>query len=118
MTRPLRFVVHRTSKTALLAAVAEQPSSFGQVIVEGFEGQALVAWRGEIPVDVGKRLVDVRARALVIICTYIFVDGYRKLELERLVAERSRGLCRSTTLRLILGNYERLHSSTHGCKLH
>jgi hypothetical protein len=68
-------------------------------------------------VDVGKRLVDVRARALVIICTYIFVDGYLKLGLERLVAERSRGLCRSA-LRLILGIYKRLHSSTHGCKLH
>ena len=117
MTRPLRFVVHRTWKTAPLAAVAEQPSSFGQVIVMGFEGQALVAWRGERPVDVGKRLVEVRARALVIICTYIFVDGYRKLGLERLVAERSRGLCRSR-LRLILEIYERLHSSTHGCKLH
>ena len=90
MTWPLRFVVHRTSRTAPLAAVAEQPSSFGQVIVEGFEGQALVAWRGEIPVDVGKRLVDVRARALVIICTYIFVDGYRKLGLETSCRKKSR----------------------------
>jgi hypothetical protein len=73
-----------------LAAVAEQPSSFGQVIVMGFEGQALVAWRGERPVDVGKRLVEVRARALVIICTYIFVDGYRKLGLETSCRKKSR----------------------------
>jgi hypothetical protein len=43
MTRPLRFVVHFTWKIAPLAAIAEQPSSFGQVIIEGFEGQALVA---------------------------------------------------------------------------
>lgn len=82
--------MHRTWKTAPLAAVAEQPSSFGQVIVMGFEGQALVAWRGERPVDVGKRLVEVRARALVIICTYIFVDGYRKLGLETSCRKKSR----------------------------
>jgi hypothetical protein len=43
MTRPLRFVAHFTWKTAPLADVAEHPLSFGQVIVEGFEGQALVA---------------------------------------------------------------------------
>ena len=72
MTRPLKFVVHFTWKVAPLPAVAVQPSSFGQVIVEGLEGQAL-ACRGERPVDVGKRLVDVRARAPVISCTYIFV---------------------------------------------
>jgi hypothetical protein len=66
---------------------------------------------------VGKRLVDVRARAPVISFTYIFVDGCCIMELESLVAERSRGLC-SSTLRLILGVYERLHCSTHGCKVH
>ena len=43
MTRPLRFVVHCILKIAPFDAVARQPLSFGQVIVEGSKGQALVA---------------------------------------------------------------------------
>ena len=65
----------------------------------------------------GKIFVAVRARAPVTSCAYIFVFCCCTMELDRIVSERSRDLCRST-LRLILGVYERLHSPTHGCKVH